>query len=100
MQQLRVWSVLATLASLATALTIGGARAAAWLVGLPRLLATPTSSTAADLCLGLAGLGSGLGGAWLGLVTVVAALDHLRSRPARPWSGAVRPRLVQALDRV
>lgn len=97
MQQLRVWSVLATFAALATALTICGTRAAAGLVGLPRLLATPTSSTAADLCLGLAGLGSGLGGAWLGLVTAVAALDHLRSRPTRPRSGALRPRLVQAL---
>ena len=96
-QQLRVWSVLATMAALATALTLGGARTAAGLAGLPRLLSTPTSSTAADLCLGLAGVGSVLGGAWLGLVTTVAALDHLRSRPPRPRSGALRPRLVQAL---
>ena len=97
MQQLRVWGVLATMAGLASALVLGGARSAAGLAGLPGLLTTPTSSTAADLCLGLAGVGSVLGGAWLGLVTTVAALDHLRSRPTRPRSGALRPRLVQAL---
>ena len=97
MQQLRVWSVLAAMAALASALVLGGAHSAAGLAGLPRLLTTPTSSTAAELCLGLAGVGSVLGGAWLGLVTTVAALDHRRSRPPRPRSGALRPHVVQAL---
>ncbi len=95
----RSWVVLAGLACTSAGMVRLGLGSTGDLGALPRLVADPSPTTAARLCLAFAGAGVTAVGLWLGLVVVVCVHDLLVTHQQwpHPALGALRPRSVRVL---